>query len=180
MKFVALVGSLRENSYNLQLAQMIQARYSEKFQVDIADIKSLPFYNQDEELNPAQVVVDFKKQIAEADGVLIVTPEYNWSIPGVLKNAFDWLSRVDKVMKHKPVTIFGATPVATGTLRAQLQLRQILQAPGLNVRLLPPAGNEILISFAGDKFNGGQLVDEADLEKLDRVISNFVTFVESM
>lgn len=177
MNVVALVGSLRKDAWNLQLAKTVQERYSEKFRLDIADIASLPHYNQDDEINAPQNVVDFKKQVADADAVMIFTPEYNWSVPGVLKNALDWLSRVHRVLIHKPVTCFGATPVASGTLRAQLELRKILQAPGLNVKLLPPAENEVLISFAGDKFVDGRLVDSAELEKLDRVIGNFIDFV---
>lgn len=179
MNVVALVGSLRKDAWNMQLAKTVQARYGQQFHLEIADIASIPHYNQDDELHPIQAVVHFKKQIAEADAVLIFTPEFNWSIPGVLKNALDWLSRVDRVMANKPVTVLGVTPVATGTLRAQLELRKILQAPGLNTRLLPPAGNEILISFAADKFADGKLVDVAELEKLDRVIGNFVSFVQS-
>jgi chromate reductase, NAD(P)H dehydrogenase (quinone) len=103
MKIVALVGSLRNESYNLQLVKTMQERYKDRFDLEIAEIRNLPHYNQDEEINPPQVVTTFKRQVADADGVLIVTPEYNWSIPGVLKNALDWLSRVDKVLVGKPV-----------------------------------------------------------------------------
>ncbi|KPC98069.1 NADPH azoreductase [Geobacillus sp. BCO2] len=111
MNIVALVGSLRKDSYNRKLAEWMRERYKDKFQLDIADIGALPHYNQDDELNPPEVVAAFKRQVANADGVLIVTPEYNWSVPGVLKNALDWLSRVDKVLVNKPVMIAG---VSTG------------------------------------------------------------------
>ena len=126
VKIVALVGSLRKESYNGYLAKAMQYRYQDRIDFEIADIASLPFYNQDEELNPPQVVKDFKKKVAEADGVIIITPEYNWSVPGVLKNALDWLSRVDKVLINKPVMTAGASPTALGTVRCQLHLRQIL------------------------------------------------------
>lgn len=125
MNIVALVGSVRKESYNMKLVKLIQERYKDKFQFDIADIGRLPHYNQDDELNPPEVVAAFKRQIAAADGVLIVTPEYNWSVPGVLKNALDWLSRVDKVLTNKPVMTAGVSGGMMGTIRAQLHLRQI-------------------------------------------------------
>jgi chromate reductase len=111
MKLVAIVGSLRKDSYNRQLANTIQKRYADQFELEILDIGLLPHYNQDEENNPALSVLEFKKKVKEADGVIMITPEYNWSIPGVFKNALDWLSRVDKVLIGKPVMTAGA---ATG------------------------------------------------------------------
>ncbi|WP_462413343.1 NADPH-dependent FMN reductase [Neobacillus sp. Marseille-QA0830] len=178
MKLVAIVGSLRSGSYNRLLAKTIQERNSDKFDLEILEIGTLPHYNQDEELNPPESVVQFKKLVKDADGVLIITPEYNWSIPGVLKNALDWLSRVDKVLIGKPVMTAGAATGIMGTIRAQLQLRPILTA--LQVKLLPPAGNEILISQAQTKFDAetGQLTDEATLTFLDTVIDRFVELVK--
>ncbi|WP_042457053.1 NADPH-dependent FMN reductase [Neobacillus dielmonensis] len=177
MKLVAIVGSLRNGSYNRLLAETIQERNTGHFDLEILDIGVLPHYNQDEELNPPESVVQFKKKVKEADGVLIITPEYNWSIPGVLKNALDWLSRVDKVLIGKPVMTAGAATGIMGTIRAQLQLRQILTA--LQVKLLPPAGNEILISQAQNKFDAetGKLTDEATISFLDTVIDRFVDLV---
>src|SRR6476620_9777157 len=126
MNIVTIVGSIRKESYNMQLAKTMQERYEGKFNIKIADIRSLPHYDQDEENNPPQAVKEFKEAIANADGVFIITPEYNWSIPGVLKNALDWASRVDKVFIGKPVMTFGATMGTLGTIRAQLHLREIL------------------------------------------------------
>ena len=90
MNIVAIVGSIRKESFNMQIAKTMQDRYKEKMNITIADIRSLPYFDQDEEQNPPQVVKDFKDSIAKADGVIIITPEYNWSVPGVLKNALDW------------------------------------------------------------------------------------------
>jgi len=143
--------SLRKDSYNKQLAYTIQERFANKFDLEILDLGVLPHYNQDEELNPADSVLEFKQKVKEADVVIIITPEYNWSIPGVLKNALDWLSRVDKVLIGKPVMNAGAATGLMGTLRAQLQFRQILTA--LQVKLLSPVGNEILINQAMAKFD---------------------------
>ncbi|MCL6594023.1 MAG: NAD(P)H-dependent oxidoreductase, partial [Alicyclobacillus sp.] len=131
MKAVALVGSLRKDSYNMKLARFLQERYRNHWEMEIVDISSLPFYNQDQEEAPPPVVSQFKQQIRNADAVMIVTPEYNWSIPGVLKNALDWLSRVDRVINQKPVLVAGASQSLLGTVRAQLHLREILSSPGL-------------------------------------------------
>jgi chromate reductase, NAD(P)H dehydrogenase (quinone) len=176
MKIVAIVGSLRKDSYNRQFASTIQERYANKFELEILDIGSLPHFDQDFENVPAQSVVEFKKKVKEADGVIMVTPEYNWSIPGVFKNALDWLSRVDKVLSGKPVMTAGAATGLMGTIRAQLHLRQILTA--LQVKLLPPAGNEILINQAMTKFDQGRLVDASTLTFIDEVIERFVDLVK--
>ncbi|MCM3570399.1 NADPH-dependent FMN reductase [Neobacillus mesonae] len=178
MKLVAIVGSLRKDSYNKQLASIIKERNSNKFDLEILDLSVLPFYNQDKENNPPETVIDFKRRVKEADGVIIVTPEYNWSIPGVLKNALDWLSRVDKVLTGKPVMTAGAATGIMGTIRAQLHIRQILTA--MQVNLLPPAGNEILINQAMSKFDQetGKLKDEATVQFIDDVVNRFVQFID--
>jgi len=162
----------------MKFARFFQSRYAEKFSVELADIASLPFYNQDIEGNPPSIVADFKQKIADANAVLIVTPEYNWSVSGVLKNALDWLSRVQRVVVGKPVLIAGVSPAMLGTVRAQMHLREILSAPGMGARMLPPGGNEILINQAADKFNdAGALVHEPTVEFLDSVVEKFVALV---
>ncbi|MCC3359215.1 NADPH-dependent FMN reductase [Bacillus sp. REN16] len=182
MNIVTLVGSLRKSSFNMQIAKTMQERYKEKLNIQIADIGALPHFNQDDELNPPQVVKDFKASIANADGVIIITPEYNWSVPGVLKNALDWTSRVEQVFVGKPVMTLGATPGMMGTIRAQLHLRDILVAPGIQANILPPGANEILINFASQKIDGetGQLVDETTLGFLDSKVDAFVDFVKQV
>ncbi|ATP41989.1 NADPH-dependent FMN reductase [Solibacillus sp. R5-41] len=178
MKVVAIVGSIRKESYNLQLAKHIQSHYADQFEVEILDLKPLPMYNQDEELNPSQEVVDFKAKIKAADAVLWVTPEYNSTIPGVLGNAIDWISRVDKVMHGKPSIIMGASMGALGTVKAQMHLRDILFASGLNSPLLPM--NEVYVGAAHTKFNEqGQLVDESTVKFIDSVIVNFQEWMKN-
>jgi NAD(P)H-dependent FMN reductase len=180
MKVIALVGSLRKESFNMQLAKTIQERYADKFTLEIADLRSLPYFDQDVENDPGEAVTQFKRSVKEADAVLIVTPEYNWSVPGVLKNALDWLSRVDKVLIGKPVMVAGVSTGLLGTIRAQLHLRDILASAGIQAKLLPPgAGNEILINQAANKFAGGRLTDETTLQFLDQVIDRFVAFVRA-
>lgn len=178
MKILALVGSIRKDSLNLNLVKTLQERYAEKLEITVANIKELPYYNQDEENDPSEIVKNFKKDILNCDGVLIATPEYNWSVPGVLKNALDWLSRVDFVLKDKPVMIIGATPGQLGTIRAQLHLRQILSSPGLSARVLPPSGNEVLVTLALTKFKDGKLVDEPTLAFIDDVTERFIDWIK--
>nr|PZN73975.1 MAG: NADPH-dependent FMN reductase [Bacillota bacterium] len=173
---VALVGSLRAESYNKQLARTLAERYRNRMEIELLDIGLLPHFDQDLEQDPPPEVAEFKRRIKEADGVIIVTPEYNWSIPGVLKNALDWASRVDRVFIGKPVLILGATPGLLGTVRAQMHLREILASPGLQARVLPPGGNEVLINQAPQKFADGRLVDEATLTFLDGVVDKFLAF----
>jgi len=182
MKIVTIVGSLRKESYNMHLAKTIQDRYKDKMDIEIADIRSLPYFDQDEENNPTEAVKEFKEAIASADGVLIITPEYNWSIPGVLKNALDWASRVDKVFIGKPVMALGVTLGLLGTVRAQMHLREILAAPGIQAKILPPGGNEVLIGLANQKFDEqtGQLVDQNTLSFLDSKVDAFIDFVQSV
>ncbi len=179
MKMLAIVGSLRKESYNLQLALTVQERFRDRFEMEFADIKSLPHFNQDDEFNPPESVLTLRKQILDADGIIIFTPEYNWSIPGVLKNALDWMSRVEKVLIGKPLMAAGAAGGPMGTIRAQLQLRQILQS--LQVNFMPPAGNEILINMAAQKFDSEKLrlIDEPTLQFVDGVIFKFVDFVRN-
>jgi NAD(P)H-dependent FMN reductase len=181
MKIAAIVGSLRKDSFNLQLAQTIQDRYQGTMTLHIADIRQLPLFNQDDELASPPQVGAFKKAIAEADGVVIVTPEYNWSIPGVLKNALDWLSRVDKVLVGKPTMVVGASTGMFGTIRAQAHLREILACPGLQARLLPIANHEVYITEAMQKFDPAirRLTDERSLQSLDKAVAGFVELVQA-
>ncbi|WP_342508003.1 NADPH-dependent FMN reductase [Sporosarcina sp. FSL K6-2383] len=178
MKIIALVGSLRKDSFNMQLVKTIEKRYGHLFGIEIADIGSLPHYNQDDEKKPSEVVNQFKQQIAEADAVIISTPEFNWSVPGVLQNALDWTSRVDRPLVGKPVLPMGASQGVLGTVRAQLHLRQVLMSMGVNAKIMPPAGNEIFIGAAGQKFTDGALTDETTLQFLDQVIDRFVAFAK--
>ncbi|PRO67242.1 NADPH-dependent FMN reductase [Alkalicoccus urumqiensis] len=177
MKIAALVGSKREDSYNHRIALFMQERYRDQLDIDIKDIASLPHFDQDDEENPPEVVQQFKKEIREADGILIVTPEYNHSVPGMLKNALDWCSRVDKVMTGKPVLIAGASPGFLGTVRCQVHLRQILAAPGMAAKVLP--GNEVFIGAVHQKMDDeGSITDTGTVEFLDMVVGNYVNFAE--
>lgn len=179
MRIAGISGSIRDDSYNNMLLKNIKDRYSSHFDLELIKVDKLPLFNQAEELDPPDVVKTFKNQIAEYDGVLISTPEYNWSVPGVLKNSLDWLSRGERPMIDKPVMIVGASISLMGTLRAQMDLRRILSAPGLSAQVLPPSQNEVLITQAHEKFDkNGNLTDEATLDVLERAVKNFVDMLK--
>ncbi|MGG3798381.1 NADPH-dependent FMN reductase [Metabacillus fastidiosus] len=175
MKVVAIVGSVRESSYSLKLAQYMQNKYQEKLNIEIVSIKELPFYNQDIENNPPSPVIQFVKKVSEADAVLWVTTEYNYSIPGVLKNAIDWLSRGNQSMVGKPSWIVGVSMGLMGSIRAQEHLRDILFSPGISSRLLP--GNEVYIGLVHEKIDtSGNLIHEPTVKFLDVVVDNFIAW----
>ncbi len=177
MKYVAIVGSNSKNSLNRVLANFLAKRYgSDDLSIEVLSINNLPFYSVDDELTPSEEVVAFKQAVKEADGVIWLTPEYNHSIPGVLKNAIDWLSRVDKVMINKPSLIMGTTPGFLGTVYAQMHLRDILFALQSPVLM----GNDTLVGAGHQKLSGtDNLTDDSTIAWLDTVMPNFKAFVAS-
>jgi chromate reductase len=134
-KVAVLVGSVRPGSTNLQFARALEKLALGRLQFDFVDVAGLPFYDDGLWDDPPASVVKLKQQIAGADAVLFVTPEYNRSIPGVLKNAIDWPSRPygQSVWEGKPAAIVGATAGASGTAAAQVHLRSIAVVLGLAV-----------------------------------------------
>lgn len=159
---LGVAGSLRRNSYNraaLRAAAAILPEVDPNATLDIFDIDGLPGFSEDDEKNPPPKVVDLKKRIRAASAILIATPEYNYSIPGVLKNSIDWASRPygDSAWNGKPAAIMGASIGAIGTARAQHHLRQIMV--GLNMH--PLNRPEVLIANAASRFDAqGNLTDE--------------------
>lgn len=127
-QIAVVVGSLRRDSFNRQLASALARQAPADFTFKQLSIGELPHYNQDDDAAPAESVKRFKADIAAAQGLLFVTPEYNRSIPGVLKNALDHASRPygQSVWKGKPAGVIGASPGAIGTALAQQHLRNVL------------------------------------------------------
>lgn len=123
-----IVGSLRKDSMNLKLAKALAALAGDKIEATFVDISTLPLFSQDLEADVPASVTAMKSAIEKADGVLIVTPEYNRSITGVLKNAIDWASRPygKNSFAGKPAAVCGTSPGAIGTAAAQQHLRPIL------------------------------------------------------
>ncbi len=162
VRIVGISGSLRRDSFNTGLLHAARELLPAATTLDLADISAIPLYNQDVQLEqgfPAPVQ-RLRDEIAAADALLIATPEYNYSVPGVLKNALDWVSRPgpqqELPFNRKPLAIMGASPSLFGTVRAQLHLRQI----AVYLNLLPINKPEVLVMRAGDKFRAGRLVDE--------------------
>src|SRR5712671_6948282 len=126
ISILGIAGSLRKASYNKSALRAAQGLCPQGATLDSFGLEGIPPFNQDEERNPPKQVVDLKARIRAADAILLVTPEYNYSIPGVLKNAIDWASRPygDSAWNGKPVAVMGASVGAFGTVRAQYHLRQ--------------------------------------------------------
>jgi chromate reductase len=161
IKVLGISGSLRRGSYNSAALRAAQALAPEGMRIEIAEIGSFPLYNDDERVAHGYppAVATFRRQIAESDALLFVTPEYNYSVPGVLKNAIDWGSRPpDQPFNGKPVAIMGAATGMIGSARAQYHLRQML----VFLNAFPLNKPEVMISMAASKFDAeGNLTDEA-------------------
>src|SRR5437016_10104782 len=159
INILGIAGSLRRQSYNRSALRAAKQLAPEGVTVNIFEIDGIPGFNEDDEKNPPVKVVDLKKQIRAADALLIVTPEYNYSVPGVLKNAIDWASRPygDSAWSGKSAAIMGASLGAIGTARAQQHLRQILVA----LNLFPLNRPEVIIADAAHRFDeNGHLIHE--------------------
>lgn len=179
MKIVAIVGSLRKDSYNLKVANFIKERYKDKLDIEILLLNDIVLFNEDIEENPPEEVKVFKEKIKNSDGILFVTPEYNHSIPGVLKNALDWCSRVERVMVGKPTFIVGASNGSIGTARCQGDLRRVLDCPGIAALTIP--GNLVLIETIQDKFDDEvKFTDERTIKHLDKVVDNYINWAKTL
>jgi chromate reductase, NAD(P)H dehydrogenase (quinone) len=175
---LGISGSLRRASFNTSLLRAAIEVAPAGTTIDVGSIAEFPLYNADVEAAgvPAPVKV-LKDQVAAADGLLIATPEYNNSIPGVAKNAIDWLSRppsdVPKLFRNKKVAIMGATPGQGGTILSQAAWLPILATLGT----LPYFGGRVRISNAATVFDAnGKLVDEKIREQLKKFVEGFAAF----
>lgn len=158
-KILGISGSLRRQSTNTMALRNAQKLAPEGMSIEVADISDIPLYNADlHSLGEPPAVTKLKDQIREADAVLIATPEYNFSIPAVLKNALDWVSRPpDPPFNEKPVAIMGVAPGPIGTARAQYHLRQVLVFMNTFTLNKP----EVFINHSAQKFNPeGDLTDQ--------------------
>ncbi|HLK58154.1 MAG TPA: NAD(P)H-dependent oxidoreductase [Chthonomonadaceae bacterium] len=151
-------GSLRKGSYNAALLRAAGDLLPEGVTLETFDIAPIPLYNQDvEQAGHPQAVTRFKERIDAADALLIVTPEYNYSIPGVLKNAIDWASRNPNSFNGKPIAFMGASMGMLGSARAQYHLRQVC----VYLNMYPINKPEVLVASAHEKFDAeGILTDE--------------------
>ena len=172
-KILGFAGSLRKDSYNKSLLRAALDLVPEGVELEIFDLEGIPPFNQDLENQPVEKVKEFKAKIRAVDAILVATPEYNYSIPGVLKNAIDSASRPygDNVFKHKPVAIMGASPGMIGTARAQYHLRQCFVF--LNCFALNEP--EVMVSFAHDKIDkDGRVTDQKTRGLIRKLLENLV------
>jgi chromate reductase len=177
LRILGFAGSLRAASYNRALLREAQGLAPAGMTIEIFDLIDVPLYNGDvEALGDPPGVAAFKAAIAAADGVLMVTPEYNHGVPGVMKNAVDWASRPPRgaPLGGKPVALMGASPGATGSARGQSQLRQAFEFT--NSYCMPQP--EILVFRAHEKFDAdGKLTDEATAKFLAAFLTAFEAWV---
>ncbi|WP_417276210.1 NADPH-dependent FMN reductase [Castellaniella sp.] len=170
IRVLAIGGSLRKESYNQQLIRQAQRQAPQDVVIELADLSDVPLYNGDIQAEgfPASVL-RIAEQAAQADAFLIATPEYNYSISGVLKNAIDWLSRVPSApFQGKPVALASASMGGLGGARAQYHLRQVLIYMDVHVLNKP----ELFISTAHEKFSAeGELTDVASRAGLDALLA---------
>ena len=171
MKNVLFVpGSLRGASASRATVRALQARLPDGVTSDIADIGALPHYNAD--LTDVAAVADWMAQVEKADGLIFVTPEYNYSIPGVLKNAIDWASRpaFESVFKGKPCFVVTVSGGALGGVRAQVHLKYVLDAMLADVFTC----KEIVVPMANAKIEDGMMTDAVILDFAMENLKNFV------
>lgn len=178
IQLAGLSGSLRKDSYNTRLLTQIQRELLPKgVELEIVSI-DLPLYNGDcdlpiSESRPAEVEA-FRAMLRKAQGILIVSPEYNWSIPGVLKNAIDWASRgEDSPIVGKPVSLIGVTPGNWGTARMQQAFLQIFHCMNMQLVLKP----QVLINAAKTKFDAKGLTDETAIKLIKAQITSLVKLI---
>jgi chromate reductase len=179
IKILGIAGSLRRNSYNRSLLRAAAELLPEGATLDVIDLDGIPGFCEDEEKNPPAKVIELKERVRAADAILFATPEYNYSVPGVLKNAIDWASRPygDSAWLGKPAAIMGATLGTLGTARAQYHLRQIF----VFLDMYPINKPEVMIGQAADRFDvQGNLTDEATKAHVRDLLRNLVDWTRRL
>lgn len=177
MKLVGIVGSTSELSYNRILLEFIKKRFNHLFDLDLIEIKDLAIFNQSDNQTNSAEIQDINRRILAADGVIISTAEHNHTIPAGLKSLLEWLSFKIHPLENKPVMIVGASYFRQGSSRAQLHLRQILDAPGVNAIVMP--GNEFLLGDVKNAFDQeGNLKDQGTVDFLTVCLNKFMRFIQ--
>jgi len=177
VKILGIAGSLRKASYNRGALRAAQQLCPQGATIEVFELDGIPGFSQDEERQPPQKVVDFKSRIRAADAILFVTPEYNYGLPGVLKNAIDWASRPygDSAWNGKPAAIISAALSMGGGVRAQYQLRQSFVFLNVDAVLQP----EVAIGNASERFDEqGNLKDETSKKLIGQLLQNLVQKVK--
>jgi len=176
---LGFAGSLRKQSYNKAILAVATETVPDGTSLEVFDLEGIPPFNQDLELQPPDKIKEFKARIRAADAILIATPEYNYSIPGVLKNAIDWASRPygDNAFDGKPVAVMGASIGKLGTARAQYDLRRSF----VFLNMLPLNQPEVMGSFAQDKVDSkGRVTDENTRKRIKELRESLVAWTRRM
>lgn len=173
LTILGIAGSIRKQSFNRAALRAAQQLAPSDARIEIFEIDGIPGFNQDEEENPPEKVAKLKERIRAADAILIVTPEYNYSVPGVLKNAIDWASRPygDSAWEGKPVAVMGASIGSLGTGRAQYHLRQSF----VFLDMYPLNRPEVMIANAASRFDEqGNLTDKDTRDRIRQLLEALV------
>ncbi len=174
---IGICGSLRKDSYNRGLLRAAQELAPKGMHLEIADIDGIPLLNEDVAASgDPPAVGKLKSAVADADGILFATPEYNYGMSGVMKNVFDWLSLPpgQSVLLAKPTAMLGASKGLGGTIRAQLQLRHSCGLNAMHVMAQP----ELFVGFASQKADeSGSLFDEATRVELSQLLAAFAYWI---
>ena len=176
---LGFAGSLRKDSYNKALLRTAAELLPKEVELEIFDIEGIPLYNQDLEYEMPAKVKEFKAKIRAVDAILVATPEYNYSVPGVLKNAIDWASRPpgDNSFDGKPVAVMSASTGMLGGARAQYHLRQVF----VTLNMHPINKPEIIVPFAKDKFDeNGRLKDDTTRTRIQELLENLVAWTKKL
>src|SRR6476659_3374483 len=179
IRILGIAGSLRRESYNRAALKAATQLVPQDASLEVFELDGIPGFNQDEEKNPPAKVVELKRRVRDAHAILMVTPEYNYSVPGVLKNAIDWASRPygDSAWAGKPVAIMGASIGAIGTARAQYHLRQIL----VYLNMFPINQPEVMIGNAAERFDtNGNLMDATTKDLIRQLLTNLVAWTRRL
>lgn len=179
LNILGFAGSLRNDSYNRALLRVAADLVPKDVKLDIFDLEGIPPFNQDLENSIPEIVKEFKARIRSADAILIATPEHNYSIPGVLKNAIDWASRPygDNSFDGKPVAVMSASTGMLGGARAQYQLRQVF----VFLNMHPLNRPEVFVTFANQKFDEkGKLTDEKTKEFIKQLLQALVAWARKL
>jgi chromate reductase len=179
VKILGFVGSLRKRSYNKALMHTAVKLMPEDAAIEVFDLEGIPPFNQDLERQPPQVVKDFKAKIRKADAILIASPEYNYSVPGVLKNAIDWASRPygDNAFEDKPVAIMSASIGTLGGARAQYHLRQSF----VFLNMHPLNHPEVMMPFAADNVDAeGNVTNEQTKQLIRELLEALVQWTRRL
>lgn len=177
-KVTAIVGTNASKSYNRRLLNSMKNLFESEVDFEICEIKNIPLFNEDQLNDEPLAVKELANKIEESDGVVIAVPEYDHAVPAALKSTIEWLSCAEHPFKDKPVMVVGTSLGIQGTVRAQMNLRQILDAPGVDASIMP--GHEFMLPQAPQQFDEeDRLIDGGTEDFLKQCFANFVKYMAS-